>query len=95
VLDGLGALVGGRVRLWRFDGRALRLAAGPDPGTAPAVPRETGLTPTPSGTIWLEPVSEVEGFWLEVGGMADGELAGAAARALPLVGAMLEAERIL
>jgi sigma-B regulation protein RsbU (phosphoserine phosphatase) len=93
VLDGLGALVGGRVRLWRFDGRALRLAAGPDPGTVPAVPRETGLTPTAGGTVWLEPVNEVEGFWIEVGGMAESELTDAAARVLPLVGALLDAER--
>ena len=55
VVDGLGALVQGRVRLWRYDGRALRLAAGADPGVAPAVPRAAGLTPTPGGTVWLEP----------------------------------------
>jgi phosphoserine phosphatase RsbU/P len=93
VLDGLGALVGGRVRLWRFDGRALKLAAGPDPGTVPAVPRETGLTPTADGMVWLEPVGEVEGFWVELGGMAADDLTAAAARVMPLVGALLEAER--
>lgn len=93
MLDGLGALVGGRARLWRFDGRVLRLAAGPDPGSVPAVPRETGLTPTADGTVWLEPVDEVEGFWLEVGGMAEGELASAAARLMPLIGALLDADR--
>jgi sigma-B regulation protein RsbU (phosphoserine phosphatase) len=93
VLDGLGALVHGRVRLWRYDGRALRLAAGTDPGTAPELPRTAGLTPTPAGTVWLEPVAEVEGFFLEVSGLPDGELPGAAAGLLPLVGALLEAER--
>jgi sigma-B regulation protein RsbU (phosphoserine phosphatase) len=93
VVDGLGALVGGRVRLWRFDGRALRLAAGPDPGTVPAVPRETGLTPTAYGTVWLEPLGEVEGFWLEVGAMPERELGAAAARVTPVVGALLDAER--
>jgi phosphoserine phosphatase RsbU/P len=93
VLDGLGALVGGRVRLWRFDGRALRLAAGPDPGTAPAVPRAIGRTATPGGTIWLEPVGEIEGFWLEVGGIAESELQPAAARIMPLIGALLDADR--
>ena len=93
MLDGLGALVGGRVRLWRFDGRALRLGAGPDPGAVPAVPRSVGLAETPWGTVWLEPLGEVEGFWLEVGGLAEGALEGAAARVLPLVGALLDAER--
>jgi phosphoserine phosphatase RsbU/P len=81
------------VRLWRFDGRALRLGAGPDPGAVPAVPRSVGLAETPWGTVWLEPLGEVEGFWLEVGGLAEGALEGAAARVLPLVGALLDAER--
>jgi sigma-B regulation protein RsbU (phosphoserine phosphatase) len=93
VLDGLGSLVQGRVRLWRYDGRVLRLAAGTDPGVAPAVPRTTGLTPTPAGTVWLEPVGEVEGLWVEVSGLDDAALASAAAAVLPLVGALLEAER--
>ncbi len=93
MLDGLGALVGGRVRLWRYDGRALRIAAGPDPGTAPALPRAVGLTRTPEGTVWLEPVGEIEGFWLEVGGIAEAELAAAAGRVMPLIGALLDADR--
>jgi phosphoserine phosphatase RsbU/P len=93
VLDGLGALVGGRVRLWRFDGRTLRIAAGPDPGTVPAVPAGPGLTPTPAGTVWLEPVGEIEGLWLELGGLSEPELPQAAARVMPLVGALLDAER--
>jgi phosphoserine phosphatase RsbU/P len=93
VLDGLGALVGGRVRLWRFDGRALRLGAGLDPGDVPAVPRGVGLVPTPWGTVWLEPVGEVEGVWLEVGGVTESALEGAAARVMPLVSALLDAER--
>jgi len=45
------------------------------------------------GTVWLEPVNEVEGFWLELGGLPEGELPAAAARVLPLVGALLGAER--
>jgi len=93
VLDGLGTLVGGRVRLWRFDGRALRIAAGTDPGTAPAVPRTVGLAPTPYGTVWLEPVNENDGFWLEVGGIPEGDLQDAAAKVMPLVGALLDADR--
>jgi phosphoserine phosphatase RsbU/P len=93
VIDSLGALAGGRVRLWRWDGRALRLSAGPDPGDAPAVPRAAGVTQTPWGTAWLEPVSEIEGFWVEVGGLPEPELAVAAGRVMPLVGAVLDAER--
>ena len=34
MLDSLGALAGGQVRLWRRDGRALKLAAGSDPVSA-------------------------------------------------------------
>jgi phosphoserine phosphatase RsbU/P len=81
------------VRLWRYDGRALRLAAGSDPGTAPEVPRATGLTPTPAGTVWLEPVDEIAGFWLEIGGLAEPALEAAAERLMPIVGALLDAER--
>jgi sigma-B regulation protein RsbU (phosphoserine phosphatase) len=92
VLEGLSALVGGRVRLWRFDGRGLRLAAGPDPGWSPLVPRSVGANPTPVGLAWLEPVGEVEGFWVEVSGV--GERHGEeAARVMPIIGALLDAER--
>jgi len=81
------------VRLWRYDGRALRLAAGPDPGSAPEIPRATGLVDTTAGTIWLEPVDEIEGFWLEVGGVAESRLAATAAALVPIVGALLVTER--
>ena len=74
MVDGLGALVHGRVRLWRYDGRVLRLAAGADPGIAPEVPRTAGLTSTPGGTD-------------------ESALEGAAARVMPLVGALLDADR--
>jgi phosphoserine phosphatase RsbU/P len=93
VLDSLGSLAGGQVRLWRWDGRALRLAAGLDPGAAPEPPQGSGLASTGWGTVWLEAVSEVEGFWLEVGGLPEAELSVTAARLLPLVGALLDAER--
>ncbi len=93
MVSGIGALVGARVRLWRYDGRALRLAAGVDPGTVPSIPRVTGLTATADGTVWLEPVGEIEGFWLEVGGLPEGELTGAVSGVMPIVGALLDAER--
>ena len=57
------------------------------------MPRTAGLTTTPAGAVWLEPVSEVDGFWLEVSGPGENELPAAAAALLPLVGALLEAER--
>jgi sigma-B regulation protein RsbU (phosphoserine phosphatase) len=93
VLDGLGALAGGCARLWRWDGRALRVAAGPDPGSAPPVPREAGPVTTAWGPAWLEPVNEVEGFWLELSGLPERELPATAARMLPVIGALLGAER--
>jgi len=93
VLESLGTLVGGRVRLWRFDGRGLKLAGGRDPGWAPTIPRAPGLVPTPTGAVWLEAVDGVEGFWIEVD--LGGEDAGreAAARISPIVAALLDAER--
>ena len=93
MLEGLGALAHARVRVWRWDGRALRLAAGPDPGSAPEPPRTAGPTATAWGIVWLEPVSELEGFWLEIGGLPEPDLAPLAARLLPVVGALLESER--
>jgi sigma-B regulation protein RsbU (phosphoserine phosphatase) len=92
VLEGLGALVGGRVRLWRFDGRAMRLAGGADPGWSLPLPDGKGRLMTPDGEIWLEPVTEVEGFWLEVDGDVT-RAATSAGRVLPALAAILEAER--
>ncbi|MGH7526171.1 MAG: PP2C family protein-serine/threonine phosphatase [Gemmatimonadales bacterium] len=93
MLDGLSALVGGRVRLWRYDGRGLRLAGGPDPGWSPPVVRSSGLVTTPAGTVWLAPVAEMEGFWIEVEGRSEEEMRSAAPRVLPLIAALLDAER--
>ena len=64
ILESLGALVGGRVRLWRFDGRELRIAGGPDPGWRPTRPRIGGEVPTPTGATRLDPL-EIEGYWVE------------------------------
>lgn len=92
MLEGLGALVGGRVRLWRFDGRGLRLAAGRDPGWSPSLPDGAGPATTPGGTVWLEPVGEIEGFWIEVEGEPEHARVGAS-RALPALAAILDSER--
>jgi len=89
VLEGLGALVGGRVRLWRSDGRTLRLAGGLDPGWSLAAPGSAGPTATPVGTSWLAPVPASQGIWIEVAG----ENEAAAGRIVPLVAALLDAER--
>ena len=89
MLDGLGAVAGGQVRLWRFDGTRLRLAAGADPGWSPSIPREAGLVPTPSGGVWLAPIPEVEGFWLETGGADEAEMASTARRLLPALAMLL------
>ena len=64
ILESLGALVGGRVRLWRFDGRGLRIAGGPDPGWTPTRPRTGGEVPTPTGATRLDPL-DIEGYWVE------------------------------
>jgi phosphoserine phosphatase RsbU/P len=89
VLEGLGALVGGPVRLWRSDGLTLRLAGGPDPGWSLPAPANPGATATPGGSVWLEPVPGSQGIWIEVA--ADHEAV--VERVVPLLGALLESER--
>src|SRR3954454_9916601 len=93
VLDRLGALIGGSVLLWRFDGRGLRIAGGGAPGWTPPIPRSPGLVPTPGGSAWLTPVEEVEGFWLSVQGAGEARMRSGADQVLPVVEAMLDAER--
>ena len=93
MLDSLGQLAGGRVRLWRFDGRGLKVAAGPDPGWAPVIPRAAGLVPTPTGSVWLQAVSGVAGFWLEVDAPTEEESRAAADRLATVLAALLDAER--
>lgn len=85
--------MGGRVRLWRYDGRSLRVAAGPDPGWAPPIPRAPGLVPTPTGAVWLEPVDGVEGFWIETDAGGEAGSREAARRVSPVLAALLDAER--
>jgi sigma-B regulation protein RsbU (phosphoserine phosphatase) len=93
MLDGLGALAGAPVRLWRSDGSRLRLAAGADPGSAPEAPQGQEPSPGPDGASWLLPVAGAPTFWLEVdtGNRADAEEA--ARRILPLIGIVLDAAR--
>ncbi|MBA3345811.1 MAG: SpoIIE family protein phosphatase [Gemmatimonadales bacterium] len=93
MLDCLGALAGACVRLWRFDGRGLRVVGNADPGWSPMVPRGAGLVPAPAGSTWLQPVLEVEGFWLQVDGANEAAMRTTAERVLPVVAALLQAER--
>lgn len=63
--------MGARVRLWRYNGRGLQaFGAGIDPGFTPPIPLASGLVPTPFGSIWLTPVPETEGFWIEISGVS-------------------------
>jgi sigma-B regulation protein RsbU (phosphoserine phosphatase) len=63
----LAKLAQARLRLWRFDGRGLRLAFGDDPGWQPPVPKTGGRIPVlEHGWIWLQAVPGSNGFWLEV-----------------------------
>ncbi|MFL5460515.1 MAG: hypothetical protein ACJ8AY_07490, partial [Gemmatimonadales bacterium] len=93
MLHSWGALVDGRVRLWRADQRTLRVAAGPDPGWSLALPTQPGLTHTTEGQAWLQPVQGAPGVWLEIGDADPADLERAAQRVSPVVGALLESER--
>ena len=86
------------MRLWRSDGRNLRLAAGADPGWPLGMPLSPGLVPTPEGVVWLEPVNGAQDIWLEVAPIpaahaAEEHLRQVAPRILSVVAALLEAER--
>ncbi|MFL5403501.1 MAG: PP2C family protein-serine/threonine phosphatase [Gemmatimonadales bacterium] len=93
MLDGLGALIGGRVRLWRAHDQTLQLVAGGEPGWSLSTPDGAGLRSTPEGLSWLEPVVGEPGYWLELAGRQEDNLRRAAPSVLPIVGAMLDAER--
>jgi sigma-B regulation protein RsbU (phosphoserine phosphatase) len=93
VLHGLGALVGARVRLWRSEDGSLRVAGGTDAGWTLPLPTQSGFVSTPAGPAWLEPVEGVPGVWLELAGEKPEDLERAAPRVVPIVGALLEAER--
>jgi sigma-B regulation protein RsbU (phosphoserine phosphatase) len=93
VLHALGALVEGRVRLWRADHGTLRVAGGVDPGWSLPLPDRAGLADTTEGRAWLQPVPGAPGVWLEVADSGTGGLERAAQRVIPVVGALLDSER--
>ena len=69
------------------------MAAGGDPGWTPSIPRAPGLVPTPTGSIRLDPVPGIEGYWLETAVADEGASRETAARVTPVVAALLDAER--
>ncbi|HMH56198.1 MAG TPA: GAF domain-containing SpoIIE family protein phosphatase [Gemmatimonadales bacterium] len=81
------------MRLWRSHEGKLRLAAGNDPGWSLPVPDTAGPFRSPEGACWLEPVEGGPGHWLELAGGSEDELRRAAPRVMPIVAAMLDAER--
>jgi sigma-B regulation protein RsbU (phosphoserine phosphatase) len=82
------------VRLWRFDGRGLKVTGGGvDPGWSPPIPREAGPVPTPDASVWLAPLDTLEGFWLEVEAGGEDRSRAVAERVAPIVAAMLDTER--
>ena len=78
MLQGLGSLVGGRLRLWRSDDQSLHLAGGIDAPWSLPLPRGPGLVSTPGGPAWMEPVDGATGVWLEIAGERADELGQAA-----------------
>ena len=81
------------MRLWRSHEGKLQLAAGNDPGWSLPVPDTAGPRRSPEGACWLEPVEGGPGHWLELAGGSEDELRRAAPRVMPIVAAMLDAER--
>ena len=93
MLQSLGSLVSGRVRLWHADSGLLRLAGGADPGWSLPVPGQAGLVETLQGPSWLQPVPSVANLWLEIGSGDPAALEQTAHRIAPVVSALLESER--
>ncbi len=97
LVPALERLTGARLRVWRFDGQAVRSLA-PDREISPTwTPPLNGQDAgrrldTPQGPAWFEPVREADGVWLEVGGEGGGKREGAAELAA-IVGSVLGAER--
>jgi len=92
----LAKLAQARLRLWRYDGRGLRLAFGDDPGWQPPVPRVGGRIPVlEHGWIWLQAVPGANGFWLEVEPDGPRPVETLAPRVAEVVGAFLASQHDL
>ncbi len=92
MLAGLGALAGVRLRLWRTDGPAPALAAGPATSGTPSFPPGGGAVALPEGPGLLAPVPGSDGWWLEAAGPDGARLPPALAGVLPTVAVLLEVE---
>jgi phosphoserine phosphatase RsbU/P len=57
------------------------------------VPAAPGMVSTPEGAAWLQPVPGSQGTWLEVSGDSVADLQAGASRVIPIVEALLEADR--
>src|SRR5207247_2496638 len=77
LVPALERLTGARLRVWRFDGQAVRPLA-PDPEISPTwTPPLNGQDAgrrldTPQGPAWFAPVREADGGWLQGGEQGDG-----------------------
>jgi len=92
----LAKLAQARLRLWRFDGRGLRLAFGDDPGWQPPVPKAGGRIPVlEHGWIWLQAVPGTNGFWLEVDPQSQRPVETMAPQVAEVVGAFLATQHDL
>ena len=94
VLELIGTMTRSRLRLWRAEDGAARLACGDDPGWSPSLPPAEGPHETPGGPSWFTPVPDHDGLWLEIGG--DGQRSPGTPRAslaAPLIQLLLSSER--
>ncbi len=89
MLSPLGTLAGATLRLWRLDGERWHLVAGaPSGDAAPRAPRAAGE----DAASWLA-IPESPGLFLEVVPHASRQADELGSRVLPIVQALLEAER--
>ena len=83
------------MRLWRWDGRALKSVAGPAPEWVPDPTERAGPVRSGERETWLAPVPGIAGYWLEVPGTGPAEAEVVAAQVFAALGGLLEAEHQL
>jgi len=55
--------------------------------------REPGLVPTPTGSVWIAPVPDAEGFWMELDGVPPGRASELAPQLAGILAAFFASER--